>query len=93
MIAHEPDCLVGADARFRSHRKIDCAETVGSAINKVAEKDDRAPVAQPGLPRGLVDQRGEKIAPPVNVANGEDLRLRAYAQRQRKFLTLDDYSH
>ena len=93
MVAHERDRLVGADARFRGERKIDRAETVGSAIDEVAEKDDRAAVAKLGLPRGLVDEGGEKIAAAVNVADGENLRLRVYPQRQRKSLTLDTHGH
>ena len=38
-------------------------------------------------------ERGEEIAAPVYVADSEHLRLRAYAQRQRKSLTLDDHGH
>ena len=93
VVAHERDRLIGADARLGAHRKLDRAETVGSAIDEVAEKDDRALVAQLGLPRRLVDERGEKIASPVNVAHGENLRLRTYAQRQRKSSTLDHHGH
>ena len=93
MVAHERDRLIGADARFRSHRKIDRAETVGPAVDEIAEKDDRALVAQLGLPRRLVDERDEEIAAPVNVAHGENLRLRTYAQRQRKSSTLDHHGH
>ena len=93
MVAHERDRFVRAGARLRSHRKIDRSETVGPAIHEVAEKDDRPPVAKLRLPRGLIDERGEKIAPAVNVADGEHLRLRAYAERQRKSSTLDDYGH
>ena len=93
MVAHERDRLIGADARFRSHRKIDRAETVWSAVDEIAKKDDRPLVAQLGLPRRLVDERGEKIAPPVNVAHDENLHLRAHAQRQRKSSTLNGHGH
>ena len=93
MVAHERDRLIGADARFRSHRKIDRAETVGPAVDEIAKKDDRALVAQLGLPRRLVDERNEEIAAAVNVAHGKDLRVRTYAQRQRKSSTLDHHGH
>src|ERR1700722_1249646 len=93
MVAHERDRLISADARFGANRKIDRAEAVGSAVDEVAEKDDRALVAQLGLPRRLVDERDEEIASPVNIAHGENLRLRAHAQRQRKSTTLDHHGH
>ena len=93
VVAHQRDRLIGADPRFRAHRKFDRAETVGSAVDEIAEKDDRALVAQLGLPGRLVDERAEKIASPVNVAHGENLRLRAHAQRQRKPSTLDHHRH
>src|ERR1700722_16450783 len=93
MVAHERDRLIGAEARFRSHRKIDRAQTVGPAVDEIAEKDDRGLVARLGFRRRLVDERDEKIAAPVNVAHGEYLRLRTYAQRQRKSSTLDHHGH
>ncbi len=84
MVAHERDRLIGAEARLRSDRKIDRAETVGPAVDEVAEKDDRALAAQLGLPGRFVDERGEQVAAPMNVADGENLHFRAHAQRQRK---------
>ena len=93
MIAHERDCLIGADARLRADRKIDRAETVGSAIDEVAKKHDHAFIVAFGLARSLVDKRGKEIAPSVNVADSENLGFRRRAQRQRKSSTLDDRGH
>ena len=77
MITHKRDRLVGADARLGADRKIDRPETVGPAINKVAEKDDHPRLDKFGFTRSLVDQRADKIASSVNVADSEDLRFPA----------------
>ena len=93
VVAHQRDLFVGADARRGADRKIDRAEAIGPAIDEVAEKDDRPLLAQPRLARGLIDERGEEIGPPVNVADGENLHLRAGGARQRKSSTLEDCGH
>ena len=86
MVAHERDLLVGADARGGADREINRAEAIRSAIDEIAEKDDRPLVAKPRLARGLVEERAEEIGPPVNVADGENLHVRAYAAAATQIL-------
>ena len=84
---------VGADARRGADREINRAEAIRSAIDEVAEKDDRPLLAKSGLARGLVEERAQEIGPPVNIADGENLHVRAHAARQRKSSTLDNCGH
>ena len=45
------------------------------------------------LARRLVEKRAEEVDPPVNVADGENLHVRAYAARQPKSSSLDNCRH
>ena len=93
MVAHQRNPFVGADARRGADRKLDRAQAVGPAIDEVAEKDDRTLLAPPRLARGVIDERGEEVGAAVNVADGENLHLRAGGERQREFSTLEGCGH
>ena len=93
MVAHERNPFVGADAFRGAAREINRAQAVRPAIDKVAEKDDRALLAALRLPRGFIDEGGQQVGAPVNVADGENLPVRAGGERQREFPALDGCGH
>ena len=91
-----PISAIPSSAPMRSRgadRKINRAEAVWPAIDKVAEKDDRALLAALRLARGFIDERGQQVRAPVNIADGENLLVRARGEREGEFSTLDGGRH
>ena len=93
VVAHQRDPFIGADALRSADRKINRAEAIGPAIDEIAEKDDRTFLAAPRLARRFIDKRGEQVGAAVNIADGENLLVRACGERQREFSTLDGCRH
>ena len=93
MVAHQRDPFIGADALRSADRKINRAEAIGPPIDEIAEKDDRTFPTAPRLARRFIDKRGEQVGAAVNIADGENLLVRACGERQREFSTLDGCRH
>ncbi len=93
MVAHETDRRVRADLGARADREVDGADTVRTPVDEVAEKEENALFASPGLERRLVEQGLEQVGPAVKVADGEDFRVRRDGARQHKGLSIDDGRH
>jgi hypothetical protein len=93
VVAHQGDLVVRADAFARADRETDRPETVGAAVDEVAEKDEGASHPPLRLVRSLVDERLQEIGAAMNVADGEDLDVRRDRARQDKGFTTDDRGH
>ena len=78
--------LVGAEVFAGIEGEADRSKTVGAAVDEVAEKDEFAALSQPLLALRRGDERFEQIRAPVNVADGENFRVRrGLARQSRKF--------
>ncbi len=93
VVAHEADLLIRPDQGPRPGREVDRAEAVRTAVDQVAEEDQRPPVPTARLERGFVDQGAQQIGPAVNVADGEHFDVRGDGPRHDKGLSLDDGRH